>query len=246
MPKPSIRVFPSLEKLSRAAATRFEELVHLKAIEQRTFSVGLSGGSTPNSLYEMLGGPAVRGPIPWGDIHLFQVDERCVPPDHPESNYRLIRKTLLDRVPIPEANFHRMPADWPDRDKACAHYADDLRRVLRPKEGEWPRLDLVFLGMGADGHTASLFPGTPAVNEQTLWVCENYVERLEMHRLTLTFPVLNAAAEAVFLVSGAEKSESLREVLRGPWRPEKYPAQRIQPVSGQLNWYVDERAAGLL
>ncbi len=246
MSKPNIRVFSSLEELSWAALTRFEELIGLEAKEKKRFSVALSGGETPKVLYEILGSEAVSIRIPWHDIHLFQVDERCVRPDHPQSNYRMIREALLSRAPIPDPNFHRMPAEWPDRQRASSHYAEEIRRVLRPKEGELPRLDLVLLGMGADGHTASLFPGTPAVDEQVLWVRENYVEKLKMHRLTLTLPVLNAAAEIIFLVSGDEKAESLREVLEGPMHPEKYPAQRVQPVQGQVSWFVDEAAARLL
>ncbi len=246
MPKPEIRVFPNLYGLSLAAAARFEEFARQNAAGKGNFSVGLSGGSTPKVLYQILGSAAVAPRIPWPAIHLFQVDERCVPADHPESNFKMIREALLDHAPIPEGNFHRMPAEWPDLAKASAFYAEQLRRVLRPGPGEWPRLDLIFLGMGADGHTASLFPATLAVDERSLWVRENYVERLKTYRLTLTFPVLNSAREIIFLVSGAEKAESLREVLEGAPRPDKFPAQRIQPADGKVTWFADEAAARFL
>ncbi len=246
MPNPDIRVFKTLEELSRHAAARFEELARLQAGNKRIFSAGLSGGSTPKLLYQILASPTVSSRISWQDVHLFQVDERCVPPDHPESNYRMIGEALLSRAPIPEMNFHRMTAEWPDRHQACEHYAQELRQVLRPGAGEWPRFDLIFLGLGHDGHTASLFPGTAAIHERTLWVRENYIERHKVFRLTLTFPVLNAAEEIIVLVAGAEKAEVLREVLEGPPGSAKFPAQRIQPASGRLTWCVDEAAARLL
>src|SRR5712692_4385113 len=156
----NIRVFPSLQEASLSAAKRFEELALSSLAGQGIFSAALSGGSTPKALYETLASAQIR--IPWQGVHLFQVDERCVPPDHPQSNYRMIRETLLDHAPIPEGNFHRMPAEWPDHEQSCSRYAQELGRVLRPKQGAWPRFDLVFLGLGADGHTASLFPGTAA------------------------------------------------------------------------------------
>jgi 6-phosphogluconolactonase len=232
--------------LSWAAAARFEELARLRAIKKSVFSVALSGGSTPKLLYEILGGTIVAPRIRWQYVQFFQVDERAVPPDHPESNYRMIREALLDQISIPEANVHRMEAEKPDRESACREYSQQLARTLAVPPGERPRLDLVVLGMGADGHTASLFPGTPATDEKALWVRANYVEKLNAHRLTLTFPVLNAAHEVMFLVAGAEKAEALRDVLEGPPCPERLPAQRVHPVDGRLSWYVDEAAARLL
>ena len=158
---PEIRIFDDLEHLSWAAATRFEEQARIKAIEKKPFSVALSGGSTPKLLYELLGSPTFPGRVRWPNVQLFQVDERCVPPDDPQSNYRMIRQALLESSPLPEENFHRMAAERPDREQAAREYAEELARVLHPAPGEWPRLDLVFLGMGPDGHTASLFPGSP-------------------------------------------------------------------------------------
>ncbi len=246
MPKPELRVFASLEELSHAAAALFTQLACCRATEANPFFAALSGGSTPRRLYELLGGTPYSGQIPWGSVHLFQVDERCVPPEHPDSNYRMVREALLDRVPLPEANFHRMAAEQADRERAAHQYAAELARVLQPQPGEYPRLGLVFLGMGADGHTASLLPGSPALVERKLWVRVNFVEKLGIPRMTLTFPVLNAAAQVAFLVSGAEKAETLRRVLRGPLGPERLPAQAVRPVNGQVSWYVDEPAARLL
>jgi 6-phosphogluconolactonase len=244
MPKPEIRIFPDLKHLSWAAATRFEELARIKAIGNKIFTAALSGGSTPRHLYEILGSPVFAGRVRWQNVHLFQVDERCVPPDHPESNYRMIRQALLQNSPLPEANFHCLAAELPDREQACRQYAEEMARVISPPAGAWPCLELIFLGMGPDGHTASLFPGSAALDEQTAWVCPNYVEKLKMHRLTMTFPLLNAAGNVVFLVAGADKAEAVRAVVEGP--PGQFPAQRVQPVNGWLSWFLDEAAARLL
>jgi len=239
-----LRIFDDLEHLSWAAAARFEELARIKAIEKKIFTAALSGGSTPKLLYEILGSPAFTGRVRWPNVHLFQVDERCVLPDDPDSNYRLIHQAMLESSPLPEENFHRMAAERPDHERAARDYADDLARVLQPAPGEFPRLELVFLGMGPDGHTASLFPGSAALDEQTAWVVPNYVEKLKAFRLTLTLPVLNAAAFVIFMVTEADKAVTLCEVLEGP--PERFPAQRIQPARGSVSWFVDKGAAQLL
>jgi len=241
MAQHDVKVFSSLEEMSWAAVSAFEELARLKAIENKTFSAALSGGLTPRLLYQILGSPALAGRIGWKNIQLFQVDERCVPPDHPDSNYRMIREALLDSADIPDENFHRMQAERTDLDQAARDYAHELVRVLQPQDGDWPRLDMVFLGMGPDGHTASLFPGTAALEEQTAWVRPNHVERLGLRRLTMTFPALNAAAHVIFMVAGADKAEILRKVLEGP--PGQLPAQRVQPLDGSLSWFLDEASA---
>jgi 6-phosphogluconolactonase len=244
--EPDIRVFPNLEELSHAAARLFTQVACRRAAEEALCCVALSGGSTPRRLYELLAGAPYARQIPWGNVHLFQVDERCVPPDHPDSNYRMVRERLLDRVPLPEANFHRMAAEEADLAGVACQYAEELAQVLHPEPGEVARLDLVCLGMGADGHTASLFPGSPALEEETAWVRANPAEKLGTWRITLTPPVLNAAAQVVFLVSGAEKAETLWRVLKGPLQPKLLPAQGVRPVSGRVSWYVDQAAAKLL
>jgi len=241
MLKHNVRAFSTLEDLSWAAACAFEDLARLKFVAGKTFYAALSGGLTPRLLYQILAGRSLVGRIEWKNVQLFQVDERCVPPDHPDSNYRMIREALLDSGEIPPANFHRMQAEEPDLDKAARDYAAELARVLEPQDGLRPHLDIVFLGMGPDGHTASLFPGTAALEEQILWVCPNRVERLGMSRLTMTLPLLNASAHVIFLVAGADKAETLRKVLEGP--PGELPAQRIQPLDGSVSWFLDEAAA---
>lgn len=240
MTSADVRIFPNLEELSREVAREFESLAERATTAGRHFCAALSGGSTPRPLYEMLGGAGFR--IPWSSVELFQVDERCVPPGDPQSNFRMLREALLDRAPVP--NFHRMRAEDRDLDRAARDYATELERALGPQPGERPRLDFVLLGMGPDGHTASLFPGSPALGEELRWVCPNYVEKLKMYRLTLTFPVINAAERVVFLVAGSDKAESLREVLEDS--ETQLPAARVHPASGRLTWYVEQSAAELL
>ncbi|HLY59332.1 MAG TPA: 6-phosphogluconolactonase [Terriglobia bacterium] len=242
--KPEIKIFPDLEAMSHAAARVFEDLANARASEGKKFCAALSGGSTPARLYELLASP--NRTIPWDHVQLFQVDERCVPPDHPESNFKMIREALLQHISLPGSNFHRMEAENADRDAASRAYAQEITEVLHPEAGERPRMDLIFLGMGADGHTASLFPGSPALSEQEVWVRPNYSERLKSFRLTLTYPVLNAAAQVIFLVAGADKAETLRKILSSPQGSPEFPAQGVQPANGQLNWYLDQGAARLL
>ena len=246
MTQARIEVFPDLAELSRAAALRFTELARESNREGKVFAAALSGGSTPQMFLEMLAEPEFAQRITWENVHLFQVDERCVPPDNLQSNYRMIRSSLLIKVAGAAESFHRMKAEDEDRDAASAEYEDEIREILAPAGGALPRFDLVFLGLGPDGHTASLFPGSPALEESRRWVCPNYVEKFQMHRLTLTYPILNAAREVVFLVSGASKAEILRQVLEGPRDRNRLPAQGIEPVDGSLVWYVDKAAAQLL
>lgn len=246
MSETKIRTFPGLEEMSHAAAVRFRELARDRAQEGKVFSVALSGGSTPRTFLEILASPEFAQRIPWESVHIFQVDERCVPPDDRQSNYRMIRSALLRPVPAAAQNFHRMKAEEEDRDAASAEYAAEIERALMPAEGKAPRFDLVFLGLGSDGHTASLFPDSAALGESSKWVCPNYVEKLKMHRLTLTYPTLNAAGEIVFLVAGEGKAEILRQVLHGRRDPGRYPAQGIQPAEGSVTWYVDKPASRLL
>lgn len=241
-----IKVFPDLEQMSHQAANRFVRIANQRVAENRLFTVALSGGSTPRRLYEILGSPPTAQRIPWANTQLFQVDERCVPPDHVDSNYRMIHEALVSHGAVPESNFHRMAAELADHEEAARQYAEEIRRVLRPKFTEWPRLDLVLLGMGPDGHTASLFPGSDALDVQVLWVAPNYVEKFKTYRLTLTLPILNAAASIIFLVAGADKAETVRQVLDAAGEPDRFPAQRIRPTNGQVGWYLDEAAAALL
>ena len=246
MGQPNIQIFPGVEDLSRAGAARFAELARERVQQGKEFTVALSGGEMGRALLEALANPEFSQRIQWDSVHLFQVDERCVPPDDIQSNYRMIRETLLRPVPGAAHNFRRMKAEQDDRDAASAEYEAEIRSVLAPPEGALPRFDLLFMGLGPDGHTASLFPGSAALDESSRWVCPNYVEKLQMYRMTLTYPVLNAASEVLFLVSGTGKAEILRHVLEGPRDPKHFPAQGIEPAEGSVTWYVDHAAARLL
>lgn len=248
MDRPDIRVLATREELSRAAAEEFARLAAEAVRIRGRFAVALSGGSTPRVLHHLLSDEraAFRGRIPWSDVHIFWGDERHVPPEHPDSNYGMARETLLTRVPVPPENVHRIPAENPDAAKAADEYAQTLRTFFGLAAGELPRFDLILLGLGPDGHTASLFPGTDAVRERVKLVAAPWVERLDARRITLTPPVLNNAACVIFLVSGEEKARALRAVLEGPYQPDRLPAQAVRPVDGQRLWLVDRAAARLL
>ena len=244
--KPQVVVQPSLEALSREAAARFQRLAGQSIASAGRFSVALSGGSTPRALYRLLAEPPFRGAIDWARVHIFWGDERFVPPNHPDSNYRAALEALVSRVPIPTENVHRIPTKVTDPKTAAAQYEETLRRFFAPPEGEVPRFDLVLLGLGPDGHTASLFPGSPALDEDSRLVVATYVSKLAAWRLTLTPPVLRGARHVIFLVSGPDKAAVLRDVLEGPHDPHRLPAQLVRPQDGDLTWLVDDAAASLL
>jgi len=241
--EPNVSVFDDAESLARAAAERFAELARESVAERGLFTVALSGGSTPRRIYELLAGEGLRGSVDWRGVHVFFGDERMVPPDSAESNYRMASEALLSKVEIPPENVHRIEGVGDAAANASAYESE--MRVLFGDAG-WPRLDLVLLGMGDDGHTASLFPGTAALNEQSLWVAPNWVEKLGAWRVTLTAPVINAARHVIFLITGAGKAERLREVLKGERDPARLPSQLIRPSDGTLEWFVDRAAASKL
>jgi len=239
----NVFVFDDAESVARAAAARIAELAR-ESIEARgLFTVALSGGSTPRRVYELLAGEEFRGGIDWPNVHVYFGDERMVPPDHAESNYRMASEALLSRVPLPPANVHRIDGVGDAAANASA-YESELRGLFG--DAEWPRLDHVLLGMGDDGHTASLFPGTEVLNEGRLWVAPNWVAKLGAWRVTLTAPAIDAARHVTFLVNGAAKAERLREVLKGARDPSRLPSQLIRPSDGTLEWYVDRAAAARL
>ncbi len=235
-----LHVFSTPNALAEAAAVYVTHLAHAAISEHGGFSLALSGGSTPRALHTRLAHEPWRDAVDWGRVHVFWGDERCVPPDHPDSNYRMARETLLDHVPILPAQVHRLRGELPP-DQAAAAYEAELRGLF--PSAPWPAFDLVLLGMGDDGHTASLFPDTAALAETERWAVANHVEKLDAWRLTLTAPAINHAAHVAFLVAGAAKAERLREVLRGPYQPTVLPSQLIRPASGQLDWFVDLAAA---
>jgi 6-phosphogluconolactonase len=229
-------VFRDPVEVARAAAQRF--------VSVKPKSVVLSGGSTPRVLYELLVDPTepFRDQIAWDETHFFFSDERHVPPDHPESNYRMVNEAMFSRVPLPEQNVHRIPAENPIADAGATAYEDDLRRFF----GEAiPAFDVILLGLGEDGHTASLFPHSPALNETERLVVAPYVDKLNAHRITLTLPVLNNGRSVMFLVTGASKATVFREVISSNKQTNLYPAQAISPTNGAVSWFVDKAAARL-
>jgi 6-phosphogluconolactonase len=242
--KADVRIFENLDVLSRAAAESFIEAAGQAIMDRGRFLVALSGGSTPLTLYRLLAQSPTREQIDWRHVQAFWGDERCVPPEDLENTYWQVREALLRHVPIPNGNVHRIQSDLAPQAAADA-YAVVLKEYSTPPL-EWPCFDLVLLGMGTDGHTASIFPGS-AVNaaSPTLAVAGQYQDR-PAQRVTLTPLVFNSARRIVFLVSGGGKRDVLASVLSAEHRPEILPAQRIRPTDGELIWMVDEAAAGKL
>lgn len=237
-----IWTYPDAASLARTAAEHFVTLAEEAIAARGRFAVALSGGSTPRATYALLATEEFATRVDWSHVHVFWGDERCVPPDHPESNFRLADEALLSRVPVPSGNIHRVRGEMEPEATAQA-YAAELHAFFGVP---WPRFDLVLLGMGNDGHTASLFPGLAALHETArpiVAVTAHYQDR-PAQRVTLTPPAINAARQVLFLVTGAAKAEILRAVLEGPDR--RFPAQQIRPTSGHLIWLVDIAAAGRL
>jgi 6-phosphogluconolactonase len=241
---PDVRIFADLAALSQAAAALFVDACTAAVIARGRALVALSGGGTPLKLYELLARPPYAGLVDWPHVHIFWGDERCVPPEDLQSNYRQSHDALLLRVPLPRENIHRVDGAREPDDAAIA-YALTLKGFAEPPLS-WPRFDLVLLGMGDDGHTASLFPGSAVeMVGATAAITAAYQGR-PANRVTLTPPVFNAARRVLFLVSGESKSQAISDVLYGDFRPALLPAQRIRPVDGDLIWMLDQAAANRL
>ena len=242
---PIVRVLTDPPAVFTAAATEFLQRARTTIQGSGHFTVALSGGSTPRNLYSLL---AAQSDVPWSQIRFFFSDERHVPPDHPDSNYRMANESLFSRAPIPQENIFRVPAEIPDADTAAQSYEQTLRQFFQlgdeKEDDALPRFDLILLGLGPDGHTASLFPGTAALHEDERLVAANWVEKFKTWRITFTYPVLNNAAAVLFMATGAGKQEALLQVLQGKPDEETYPAQGIKPTNGSLIWLVDQEAAG--
>jgi len=237
-----IQVYPDLESLSRAAAALLVAQANLAVAARGRFSVALAGGNTPRRTYELLAAPSLKDQAPWDRVHVFWGDERGVPLDDPRSNARLAKEAWLDRGPIPADQIHPMNgADDPAA--AARQYEAQLREFFA---GQPPRLDLVLLGLGDDGHTASLFPGTKVLKERQRWAAAVYLGEPNLYRVTLTAPLINQAAVVAFLLAGGAKAGVLREVLHGPYDPGRLPAQLIRPQNGELLWLTDLAAAAQL
>lgn len=246
----NVEVFPSGAELAVGAAERFIAAAAAAIAVTEAFSVALSGGSTPHALFMLLASPAYSRRVDWSRVHLFWGDERCVPPDDEASNYRMARETLIDHVPLRAENIHRIRGEDPPA-AAAERYERELREAFATPTGApglaaGSRFDLVLLGLGTNGHTASLFPHCQAVREQTRWVMAENIEMLQMWRITLTPAIINAACEVLFIVSGGEKSAVLRRVLYGVRETDDLPAQAIAPAPGRLHWLVDAAAAAEL
>jgi 6-phosphogluconolactonase len=239
-----IQIVENGEAVSRTAAEMMVSLALKKLKSKESFAVALSGGSTPKNMFAILANDAaLREQMPWDSVHFFWGDERHVAPDHADSNYRMTNEAMLSRVPVPPENIHRIRAENPDAGKAAEDYEQELRGFFKLETEQLPAFDCVFLGMGPDGHTASLFPGTKALHERKQLVVSNWVAKFQSFRITLTAPVLNNADTVIFLVSGEEKAEPLRVVLEGQKQTSRFPSQLIEPTHGKLLWLVDRAAA---
>jgi 6-phosphogluconolactonase len=250
MPRPvtvTYRVFASPSATARAAAKFFSDAAVKAATDRGIARIAISGGTTPKSMFQLLADPAepFLKQVPWDRIELYWVDERCVPPDDPESNYRMTKEALLSKVPLPAERVHRMEGEL-DPEVAAARYESVIRNTFRLEGAETPTFDLVLLGMGDDGHTASLFPHTEALNELSRLVVPNHVPQKDAWRITLTWPVINQGREVAFLIEGEEKAQVLHDVFLGAYQPETYPSQIIRPASGRLTLLLDAAAAAKL
>ena len=245
--RPARLILSSPEEVALEAADRILKIAREALGTRREFHFVLSGGLTPRRLYEILAGAPFRSQLPWERVHFFWSDERCVGPGHRDSNYRMAREAFLDKLSIPSENLHRIHGETSDPDAAAHDYEDEIKRHfgLGP-ESPPPCFDLVLLGMGVDGHTASLFPNTQALRETGRWVVANPMPKTKAHRLTLTPVILNRAGWVIFLVTGTDKARAVAEVLEGPFEPERLPSQLIRPICGELLWLLDEAAASSL
>lgn len=241
----NFHTFADAESVAQGAAEWIAELARQGVAERGRFSVALAGGSTPRRIYEILagdGGPGGR--VDWPKVHVFFGDERTVPPDHADSNFRMANEALLARVALPAENVHRMIGEG-DAVANARLYEDELRSFFGD-DADWPAFDLVMLGMGDDGHTASLFPSTTALEERRAWVVSNWVEKFNTYRITLSAPAINHASRVLFTVTGAGKAARLKEVVEGPRDTSRLPSQLIEPRGGAIDWFVDEAAAAQL
>lgn len=241
-----ITIYDDIDTLSHAAA-RFVVRVAQESIAiNRRFTIALSGGSTPKKLYALLAEEPYRSQIDWARVDIFWSDERCVPPDDAECNYYLAQQVLLSKIPIPAQQIHRMPAEQEDRNAASLAYTIEMKNVFGVGDDGIPAFDLIQLGMGPEGHTASLFPNQASLHEQQRLIMPVSVPKPPPPRLTFTPRLLNEARYVLFLVTGAEKAEAVQAVLEGDYKPDEYPAQLVHPPKGEVTWMLDKAAAARL
>jgi len=241
----TVRVLPDSAAVAAEGAERLVELAREAISVRGRFDVALAGGATPREMYSLIPARGASTRLDWSRIHVFWGDERCVPRDDRQSNYGMAWRWLLSKVQVPEDNVHRMEGEKP-ADKAAEAYEEVLKKEFGLAAGAVPVFDLILLGMGPDGHTASLFPGSPALEEKNKLVVAPYVERLKASRISLSPPVIMRAARVIVLISGAEKADALRGVLEGPLEVSRYPAQILRSAGGEVTWLVDGSAARFL
>ena len=236
-----IAIYPDIHTLSLQAAQYTVRIASESIADSGRFTIALAGGTTTGELYGLLGSEPFRSQIDWRLVHIFWGDERCVPHNSPDSNSYLVQEVLLNKISIPESQIHRMPADQPDRDAASQAYTVEMQHTFRTNG--IPGFDLIHLGMGPEGHTASLFPHQASLHEKQRLVMPVSVPKPPPDRLTFTPPLLNAARNVLFLVTGSEKADALQAVLEGEYQPEEYPAQIVRPTNGEVVWMLDKNAA---
>jgi 6-phosphogluconolactonase len=242
-----IRILADGAAIARRVAQEFVQAAADAVRTRGSFNVALAGGSTPKALYSLLvNDPALRSQVPWDKMHLLFGDERHVPPDHPDSNFRMATETMISKAPVKPEQVTRIKGEYPDAGQAALEYEKALREYFKLKDGEYPRFDLVLVGMGNEGHTLSLFPGTKALHADGRIAVRNWVGKLYAERITLTAPAASNAARVIFMVTGADKAPALKGVLEGPFEPEQLPAQLLQPKNGKLLWVVDTAAGSML
>lgn len=242
-----IRILADGAAIAKRAAQEFVQAAASAVGEKGSFNISLAGGSTPKALYSLLvNEPTLSSQVPWDKMHLFFGDERHVPPIHPDSNFRMATEAMIAKSPMKPEQVTRIKGEYPDADRAALEYEKALREYFKLKNGEYPRFDLVLVGMGNEGHTLSLFPGTKALHADGRIAVRNWVGKLYAERITLTAPAASNAARVIFMVTGADKAPALKAVLEGPFEPEQLPAQLLQPKNGKLLWLVDTAAGSML
>jgi 6-phosphogluconolactonase len=242
-----IRILPDGAAIARRAAQEFVQAAADAVRTRGSFNVALAGGSTPKALYRLLvNDAALRSQLPWDKMHVLFGDERHVPPDHPDSNFRMATEAMISKSPMKPEQVTRIKGEYPDAGQAALEYEKALREYFKLKDGEYPRFDLVLVGMGNEGHTLSLFPGTKALHADGRIAVRNWVGKLYAERITLTAPAASNAARVIFMVTGADKGPALKAVLEGPFEPEQLPAQLLRPKNGKLLWLVDTAAGSML
>jgi 6-phosphogluconolactonase len=242
-----VHILPDGPAIANRCAQKFVEIAAAAVKEKGSFDVALAGGSTPKTLYGLLvNDPALRARVPWDKMHLFFGDERHVGPSDPQSNFSMAQETMISKSPLKPEQVTRIKGECPEAEDAAKEYERDLRAYFKLSDGQFPRFDLVLLGMGSEGHTLSIFPGTKAVRENRRIAVHNWVGKVLMDRITLTAPAVNNARNVIFMVTGADKAPALTAVLERFYEPDQLPAQLIQPVNGTLLWLVDTAAGSML